>query len=73
MESMMELEQRLFRSYIEHKSEAMVGAIEQGMQSGLFDWEQCENEPTCVRSYIQDIILALVAIHCEVRTHTPAF
>ena len=62
----MELDQRLFRNYIEHKKESLVDAIEQGMQAGLFDWEQCEQEPSSVRTYIQDIILSLVTIHCEV-------
>ena len=63
---MMELDQRLFNNYIEHKSEVLVDAIEQGMKSGSFDWDVCKEEPTEVRSYIQEIILTLVTIHCEV-------
>ena len=66
MESLVELGKRLFRSYIEHKSEALVDAIEQGMQTGMFEWDVCACEPTSVRSYVQDIILSLVAVHCEV-------
>ena len=62
----MDLEKRIFECYIEHKSETLVDAIEQGMQVGLFDWEQCRSAPTCIRSYIHDITLTLVAIHCEV-------
>lgn len=69
MESLMELDQRLFGNYIDHKSEALVGGIEQGMQVGLFDWEQCEHEPDGVRTYIQEIIISLATIHCEVGTH----
>ena len=65
-EQLVEVDQRLFRSYIDHKSEALVDSIEQGMRVGLFDWEQCEHEPTTVRTYIQDIVLSLVTIHCEV-------
>ena len=62
----MELDQRIFRNYIEHKSDPLVGGIEQGMQAGLFDWEQCEHEPQSVRAYIHEIILSLATIHCEV-------
>ena len=62
----MELDHRLFRSYMERKSEGLVGAIEQGMHTGLFDWEQCEQEPDSVRNYIQDIVLSMVKIHYEV-------
>lgn len=69
----MELDQRLFRNYIEHKSEGLVGGIEQGMQTGLFDWEQCENEPESVRTYVHEIILSLATIHCEVGIHVSAY
>ena len=68
-EMLMELDQRLFRSYIDHKSEAVVDSIEQGMRTGMFDWEQCAQEPATVRTYIQDIILSLVTVHCEVRAY----
>lgn len=66
MEMLMDLDERLFLRYIEHKSEALLQAIEEGMHAGLFDWEQCSVEPTGVRAYIQDIVLSLVSIHCEV-------
>ena len=66
MECLVELEQKIFRCYIEHKSDTLVDAIEQGMQIGLFEWEQCDSEPTCVRSYIHETIITLVCIHCEV-------
>jgi exocyst complex component 2 len=71
-EMLMELDQRLFRSYIDHKSEAVVDSIEQGMRTGMFDWEQCAQEPATVRTYIQDIILSLVTVHCEVYTVSPS-
>ena len=67
----MELDQRLFRNYIEHKREALVDTIEEGMKTGLFEWDSCEAEPTDVRSYVREILLTLVTIHCEVSTHTP--
>ena len=67
MEMLTDLDERLFLKYIEHKSEALLEAIEEGMHAGLFDWDQCSVEPTGVRAYIQDIILSLVSIHCEVR------
>lgn len=72
MEMLTDLDERLFLKYIEHKSEALLEAIEEGMHAGLFDWEQCSVEPTGVRAYIQDIILSLVSIHCEVRHCTGA-
>ena len=66
----MELDQRLFRNYIEHKREALVDTIEEGMKTGLFEWDSCEAEPTDVRSYVREILLTLVTIHCEVNTNT---
>ena len=62
----MDLDQRLFNNYIEHKSEVLVDAIEQGMKTGSFDWDVCKEEPTDVRCYVREIILTLVTIHCEV-------
>jgi exocyst complex component 2 len=72
MEGMMDLDQRLFDNYIEHKSEVLVDAIEQGMKTGSFDWDVCKEEPADVRCYIREIILTLVTIHCEVFTVSPA-
>ena len=66
MEGMMDLDQRLFDNYIEHKSEVLVDAIEQGMKTGSFDWDVCKEEPADIRCYIREIILTLVTIHCEV-------
>ena len=70
MEGMVDLDQRLFNNYIEHKKEVLVDAIEQGMTTGSFDWEACKEEPTDVRSYVREIILTLVTIHCEVSHNT---
>ena len=66
MEGMIELDQRLFRSYIEHKRELLVDTIEEGMRTGHFDWDSCMAEPRDIRSYVRAIILTLVEIHCEV-------
>ena len=60
-----ELDGKVFDEYIKRKSESIVGIIEQGIQVGNFDWEQCQ-PPTTVRSYIKEVLLNLVIIHAEV-------
>ena len=66
MELLVDLDERLFQKYLDHKRKAVDSDIEQGMFTGLFDWEQCAHEPDEIRSYIHEIVLSLVAIHCEV-------
>ena len=65
MHELQELDDKVFDEYIKRKSESIVGIIEQGIQAGSFDWEQCP-PPTAVRSYIKEVLLNLVIIHAEV-------
>lgn len=59
------LDDKIFKAYIERKSESLHGIIENGMQVGYFDWNQA-GEPTQVRSYVREILMTLVLIHSEV-------
>ena len=66
MEQLEELDGRVFREYIQRKSEYLVGIIEPGMHAGLFDWEQC-GEPEGVRGYMKEVMFNLVQVHAEVK------
>ncbi|KAF2980641.1 hypothetical protein EK904_006455 [Melospiza melodia maxima] len=41
MESLKELDQRLFEMYIEFKADPIVGSLEPGIYAGYFDWKDC--------------------------------
>ncbi|NXL92609.1 EXOC2 protein, partial [Alectura lathami] len=41
MESLKELDQRLFEMYIESKADPIVGSLEPGIYAGYFDWKDC--------------------------------
>uniref|UniRef100_A0A8C3FTQ6 Exocyst complex component 2 n=1 Tax=Chrysemys picta bellii TaxID=8478 RepID=A0A8C3FTQ6_CHRPI len=41
MESLKELDQRLFEIYIELKADPIVGSLEPGIYAGYFDWKDC--------------------------------
>ncbi|XP_025058187.1 exocyst complex component 2 isoform X2 [Alligator sinensis] len=41
MESLKELDQRLFEIYIEAKADPIVGSLEPGIYAGYFDWKDC--------------------------------
>ena len=66
MDQLKELDGRIFREYIGHKAEAVVGIVEPGTKMGYFDWENCTT-PQGVRHYVKEILLNLVIIHAEVR------
>uniref|UniRef100_A0A8B9KQW3 Exocyst complex component 2 n=1 Tax=Astyanax mexicanus TaxID=7994 RepID=A0A8B9KQW3_ASTMX len=40
-EAVRELDERLFESYIEKKSDPIVGSLEPGIYAGYFDWKDC--------------------------------
>lgn len=42
LERYKELDDKLFDAYIEEKSNPIVGAIEQNMYRGRFDWKTCK-------------------------------
>ncbi len=60
-----ELDSKVFREYIQRKSESLLPILEQGMQMGFFDWEQC-GEPESVRGYVKEVLMSLVQAHAEV-------
>ena len=41
VESVRELDERLFESYIEKKADPIVGSLEPGIYAGYFDWKDC--------------------------------
>ncbi|XP_019346024.1 exocyst complex component 2 isoform X2 [Alligator mississippiensis] len=67
MESLKELDQRLFEIYIEAKADPIVGSLEPGIYAGYFDWKDCL-VPTGVRNYLKEALVNIIAVHAEVFT-----
>uniref|UniRef100_U3KF33 Exocyst complex component 2 n=1 Tax=Ficedula albicollis TaxID=59894 RepID=U3KF33_FICAL len=67
MESLKELDQRLFEMYIEFKADPIVGSLEPGIYAGYFDWKDCLI-PTGVRNYLKEALVNIIAVHAEVFT-----
>ncbi|XP_015669447.1 exocyst complex component 2 [Protobothrops mucrosquamatus] len=67
MDSLKELDQRLFEIYIELKADPIVGSLEPGIYAGYFDWKDCLL-PTGVRNYLKEALVHIIAVHAEVFT-----
>uniref|UniRef100_A0A669PDK5 Exocyst complex component 2 n=1 Tax=Phasianus colchicus TaxID=9054 RepID=A0A669PDK5_PHACC len=67
MESLKELDQRLFEMYIESKADPIVGSLEPGIYAGYFDWKDCL-VPAGVRNYLKEALVNIIAVHAEVFT-----
>ncbi|NWU66321.1 EXOC2 protein, partial [Pterocles burchelli] len=67
MESLKELDQRLFEMYIEFKADPIVGSLEPGIYAGYFDWKDCL-APSGVRNYLKEALVNIIAVHAEVFT-----
>ncbi|KAJ7410959.1 Exocyst complex component 2 [Willisornis vidua] len=66
MESLKELDQRLFEMYIEFKADPIVGSLEPGIYAGYFDWKDCL-VPTGVRNYLKEALVNIIAVHAEAK------
>ncbi|KAM4687590.1 exocyst complex component 2 isoform 2-T2 [Discoglossus pictus] len=64
-DSLKELDQRLFETYIEIKADPIVGSLEPGIYAGYFDWKDCLT-PTGVRNYLKEALVNIIAVHAEV-------
>lgn len=65
-------ESKLLETYIEIKSDPLVGTIEPSMYVGSFEWDSPSLlEPKEVRPYAKEIITNLIALHSEVQTIMP--
>ncbi|CAG5128462.1 unnamed protein product, partial [Candidula unifasciata] len=67
-----DLDQRLFTSYIEQKSDPIIGAMEPNMYRGGFNWKTWKN-PVGVRNYLKEIIMSIIEVHAEVYSISPKF
>ncbi len=68
----MELDDKLFENFLEEKSNPVVGALEQNMYAGRFDWNDCL-QSIGVRRYLKDAIMGMIEVHAEVRSHSQNF
>ncbi|KAL1122800.1 hypothetical protein AAG570_003126 [Ranatra chinensis] len=59
-----ELQNHLVFTYVEAKSDPLVGTIEPSMYIGHFDWDT-DLPPTDLRPYAKEIIANIIAVHAE--------
>lgn len=67
-----ELDKKLFDSYIEQKSDPIIGAMEPSMYKGSFTWRTCPI-PSGVRSYLKENLMSMIEVHAEVFSISPKF
>ncbi|XP_051951982.1 exocyst complex component 2-like [Xyrauchen texanus] len=67
IEAVRQLDEHLFETYIEKKSDPIVGSLEPGIYAGYFDWKDCV-PPTGVRSYLKEALVSIISVHAEVFT-----
>ncbi|RXN26583.1 Exocyst complex component 2 [Labeo rohita] len=67
IEELRHLDEYLFETYIEKKSDPIVGSLEPGIYAGYFDWKDCL-PPTGVRSYLKEALVSIISVHAEVFT-----
>uniref|UniRef100_A0A672R847 Exocyst complex component 2 n=1 Tax=Sinocyclocheilus grahami TaxID=75366 RepID=A0A672R847_SINGR len=67
IEALRQLDEYLFETYIEKKSDPIVGSLESGIYAGYFDWKDCL-PPTGVRSYLKEALVSIISVHAEVFT-----
>ncbi|KAK2864111.1 hypothetical protein Q7C36_003265 [Tachysurus vachellii] len=65
IDAVRQLDDRLLESYIEKKSDPIVGSLEPGIYAGYFDWKDCL-PPTGVRSYLKEALVSIISVHAEV-------
>ncbi|PVD20477.1 hypothetical protein C0Q70_18633 [Pomacea canaliculata] len=67
-----ELDKKLFESYVEQKSDPIIGAMEPSMYRGRFSWKTCP-PPTGVRNYLKENLMSMIEVHAEVFSISPMF
>ncbi|XP_051954659.1 exocyst complex component 2 [Xyrauchen texanus] len=65
IEAVRQLDEHLFETYIEKKSDPIVGSLEPGIYAGYFDWKDCQ-PPTGARSYLKEALVSIISVHAEV-------
>ncbi|KAK3764200.1 hypothetical protein RRG08_044127 [Elysia crispata] len=67
------LDQRLFSSYIQQKSDPILAAMEANLYRGGFSWHTWQGQNQGVRNYLKEIIMSLIEVHSEVFSISPKF
>ncbi|XP_052391684.1 exocyst complex component 2 [Carassius gibelio] len=67
IDALRQLDEYLFETYIEKKTDPIVGSLEPGIYAGYFDWKDCL-PPTGVRSYLKEALVSIISVHAEVFT-----
>lgn len=59
------LENRMTETYVELKSDPLVGTVEPSMYLGHFEWDTC-TKPNDLRPYAKEILTNITAVYAEV-------
>lgn len=59
------LEKRMIETYVELKSDPLVGTIEPSMYLGHFEWDTCL-KPIDLRPYAKEILTNITAVYADV-------
>lgn len=65
------LDKSILETYLEQKSDPLVGTIEPSMYLGRFDWDT-NMKPVSVKPYAKECINNLIGVHTEVHNVSPA-
>lgn len=71
LNSLANLDRKLFQKLLEAKCDPVVGSIEPNMYAGAFDWKRCP-VPVGVSPYIREILMNMTEVHAEVFSISPA-
>lgn len=69
--SLHSIDKSILETYLEQKSDPLVGTIEPSMYLGRFDWDT-NMKPTDVKPYAKECINNLIGVHTEVHCVSPA-
>ncbi|KAK7578051.1 hypothetical protein V9T40_010256 [Parthenolecanium corni] len=64
------LENRMTETYVELKSDPLVGTVEPSMYLGHFEWDTC-TKPNDLRPYAKEILTNITAVYAEVHRLVP--
>lgn len=64
-EALSTLEKRMIETYVELRSELLVGTIEPSMYLGSFEWDTCSS-PVDLGPYAKEILYNITGVYAEV-------
>jgi len=67
------LDEKLFEAFLENKVNPIIGGLEPGMYAGRYDYADSTPEPTGVRAFVIEALMAMIQVIEEVSNVNPLF